>query len=270
MQENPFYIIEPTVKKIPFVLSIPHRGTEFPDELKKKYSTELIEVLDNTDWYLEKLYDFASDLGITIIYAKFSRWVIDLNREPHSKPLYNDGRLITELCPMTTFLGEDIYLKKEFEPNDAEIERRLENYYFPYHRKIDEIIAGLKTEFKQVIFWDAHSIRRKVETIRQEPFPDFILGDNDEKAAGKKIIETALSSLKSSDWQINHNEPFKGGFLTRSKGNPQKNVHALQLEMSKDLYMSNDEMDYDFEKAKKVKTLLKKTFENLISIINKL
>ncbi len=266
MQENPFYIFEPFVKRIPFVLSIPHRGTEFPDELKNKYVPELVKILDDTDWYLEKLYDFANNLGITIIYAKYSRWVIDLNREPESRPLYNDGRLITELCPTTTFLGEDIYSKKEFEPDNAEIERRLENYYRPYHQKIDELIEELKAESEQVIFWDAHSIRRKVETIRQAPFPDFILGDNNGKTTDKKIIETALSSLKSSDWQINHNEPFKGGFLTRSKGNPQKNVHALQLEMSKDLYMSNDETDYDFEKAEKVKSLLKSTFENLISV----
>lgn len=264
MQDYPFHIVEPNVKKVPFVLSIPHRGTEFPDELKEKYVPELVEVLDDTDWYLEKLYDFASDLGITIIYAKYSRWVIDLNREPESKPLYSDGRLITELCPTKTFLGENIYRKKEFEPTDDEINRRLENYYYPYHRKIDEIIDELKTEFGQGVFWDAHSIRRRVETIREENFPDFILGNNEGKTASESVIETALESLRSSVWQINHNDPFKGGFLTRSKGNPQENVHALQLEMSKDLYMSNDEMDYDLEKAEKVKALLRKTFENLI------
>jgi N-formylglutamate deformylase len=265
MEENPFYIIEPTAGKVPFVLSIPHRGTEFPEELTNHYVPELVEVLDDTDWDLEKLYDFAGDLGITVIYAKYSRWVIDLNREPESKPLYNDGRLITELCPKTTFLGENIYLKNEFEPDDAEIERRLETYFDPYHQKVDEIINGLKNEFEEVLFWDAHSIRREVKTIRPEPFPDFILGNNDGKTADNKFIETALRSLRSGDWQINHNDPFRGGYLTRSKGRPENGVHALQLEMSKDLYMSNNELDYADEKAVKIKSLLKKTFEELIS-----
>jgi len=45
------------------------------------------------------------------------------------------------------------------------------------------------------------------------------------------------------------------------------NVHALQLEMSKDLYMSKNETEYDFKKAEVIKKLLKSTFENLISII---
>ncbi|MCW5959105.1 MAG: N-formylglutamate amidohydrolase [Pyrinomonadaceae bacterium] len=265
MSSIPYFFVEPQAEKVPFVLSIPHRGTEFPDELKDNYVPELQEVLDDTDWFLEKLYDFAPDLGITTIYAKYSRWVIDLNRDPVSKPLYDDGRIITALCPTTNFFGKEIYLKEEFEPDDAEIERRLENYYRPYHRKIDEIINDLKDEFGQVLFWDAHSIRRRVETIRKEPFPDFILGNNDGKTAGGEIIESALARLRKSGWQINHNDPFKGGFLTRSKGKPENNVHALQLEMSKDLYMDAAELNYDEDKAEKVKMLLRNTFENLIA-----
>ena len=166
---------------------------------------------------------------------------------------------------MTDFFGENIYLEKDLEPDDAEIRRRLENYFRPYHRKIDEIIFDLKNEFGQVIFWDAHSIRRRVETIREEPFPDFILGNNDAKSADEKIIENVLNSLKQSHWQINHNDPFKGGFLTRSKGKPENKIHALQLEMCKDLYMDDGESNYDEAKAENVKTLLRKTFENLIA-----
>ncbi len=265
MNQIPYYIVESKAEKVPFVLSIPHRGTEFPDELKDNYVPELQEILDDTDWFLEKLYDFAPELGITTIFAKYSRWVIDLNREPNSNPLYDDGRIITALCPTTDFFGKDIYRKKEFEPDDAEIERRLESYFRPYHRTIDGIIENLKSEFGQVLFWDAHSIRRKVETIRKEPFSDFILGDNNGKTADEKFIETTLESLKASDWQINKNDPFKGGFLTRSKGKPEENIHALQLEMSKDLYMDASELRYDEAKAETVKRLLRKTFENLIS-----
>ncbi len=266
---KPYYIVEPAVGKVPFVLSIPHCGTEFPDELKGYYAPELVGILDDTDWYLNQLYDFASALGITTIYAKYSRWVIDLNRAPNSIPLYDDGRIITELCPKTTFLGENLYIKQEFEPNEQEVKRRLEKYYYPYHQKIDEIIDELKDEFGKVLFWDGHSIRREVKTISEKPFPDFILGDNVGKTAAEEFVKTAFDSLKRSDWQINHNAPFKGGFLTRSKGVPDEHVHALQLEMSKDLYMSNDEMDYDVEKAKRVKKLLRMTFENLILTVSK-
>ena len=264
---TPYNLVTPDTNRVPMILSIPHCGTEFPDELKEHYHPELIKTLDDTDWNLDQLYDFAPDLGVTVIYAKYSRWVIDLNREPGSVPLYDDGRLITALCPTTDFLGNPIYREKQFEPDDGEINRRLEQYFYPYHRKIDTLIESLRSEFADVLFWDAHSIRRIVRTIRPDPFPDFILGNNDGQTADKRFSEAALSALGKSEQEVSYNEPFKGGYLTRSKGDPAKRVHALQLEMSKDLYMSNDETQYDKEKAKGVKSLLKSTFEKLISLL---
>lgn len=265
MKQTPFFIVEPNVAKVPFVLSIPHRGTAFPDELKDRYVPALVDALDDTDWHLERLYDFAPDLGITTVYARYSRWVIDLNREPDSTPLYTDGRLITGLCPRTTFLGENIYRQRDFEPTAAETEKRLGEFYYPYHREIDRLIAELKKEFGEVLFWDAHSIRRRVETIRAEPFPDLILGDDEGRTAARRFIQTALDALRTGTWRVAHNDPFRGGYLTRSKGAPEAGVHALQLEMAKDLYMSNDETEYDPERAARVKALLKRAFENLIA-----
>lgn len=265
---QPYYLDQPAAdKRVPMILSIPHSGTGFPPDLVENFDKELLSELDDTDWDLDQLYDFASELGVTVIHAKYSRWVIDLNREPNSKPLYDDGRLITALCPTTDFLGADLYMEKENEPTDAEIQSRLETYFLPYHQKIDALIEDFKSEFDRVILWDAHSIRRSVKTISQTPFPDLILGDNDRKSASDSIVNCALQGLKNEKWRVNHNDPFKGGYLTRSKGNPLSGVHALQLEMSKDLYMDPDEASYDNYKANRVKKLLKPTFEKLISLL---
>ena len=78
----------------------------------------------------------------------------------------------------------------------------------------------------------------------------------------------AIQSLGSDSFELKHNTPFKGGYITRSKGNPNENIHALQLEMCKDLYMSNNETSYEPKKAERIKKLLKTTFENLISHLN--
>lgn len=270
MNNLPYIIIEPKGPKIPFILSIPHCGVDFPDEIKSHYNQDLIAQPDDTDWFLEQLYDFASELGITIIHAKYSRWVIDLNRDPNSQPLYNDGRIITALTPVTDFLGNSIYKQPSFEPNKAEVERRLETYYWPYYNKIEELINSFKSDYKEVLFWDAHSIRSFVPTIRKEKFPDLILGNNDEKTADSKFIASTLKSLKKSTFQVNHNTPFKGGHLTRYFGKPEENVHALQLEMIKTLYMTTDELTYDAEHATNVKTVLKNTFDDLIKVLHKM
>lgn len=266
---NPFFIIEPKVEKVPIILSVPHSGIEFPNELRAHYRPELIAQPDDTDWFVHDLYNFAPQLGITVIHAKYSRWVIDLNRDPHSKPLYNDGRIITELVPKTDFLGNEIYVDKKYLPDDAEIERRLENYYWHYYRKLEGLLAERLDEFGQVLLWDAHSIRRFVPTIRDEPFPDLILGDNDEKSADEKIINIALNNLKSGKYGVNHNSPFKGGHITRYFGKPEKNIHALQLEMAKTNYMNDDELTFNESRANEMRQVLQIVFENLLAHLTK-
>ncbi|MEM6803276.1 MAG: N-formylglutamate amidohydrolase, partial [Bacteroidota bacterium] len=139
---NPiFTLIEPTAPSVPILLSIPHLGTDSPKELKDHYDPALAQRPDDTDFDLDKLYDFAPSLGITTIYANYSRWLIDLNRSPDNQSLYQDGRIITALCPITDFKRNPIYKEKGLEPNPEEIERRKGAYYDPYYQKIEEILG---------------------------------------------------------------------------------------------------------------------------------
>ena len=267
---SPFHIIEPKVNKVPFILSVPHCGTEFPSEIVEHYNSEQITAPDDTDWFVQNLYKFATELGITVIYAKYSRWVIDLNRDPKSAPLYNDGRIITGLTPTTDFFGKPIYRTPEDAPDQAEVQRRLDTYYWPYYQKLTELLEERKAAFGNVILWDAHSIRHYVPTIRETIFPDMILGNNDETTAAPQLIQTALNTLKSGPFDVNHNTPFKGGHITRYFGNPSANVHALQLEMNKILYMDDTETVFDEARADKMRAVLKPTFEQLIQQISTL
>ncbi|MEQ8423237.1 MAG: N-formylglutamate amidohydrolase [Cyclobacteriaceae bacterium] len=261
---DPYSIHRPSGSRVPILLSVPHCGIEFPDEIKEQYNAELIARPDDTDWFVDKLYDFANAMGITMISAVYSRWVIDLNRDPESKPLYTDGRIITALCPTTDFFGQPIYADNRNELDGAEVSRRLQNYYYPYHKKIEELLSELKNEFGKVLLWDCHSIRQSVPTIHKEKFPDLILGDADGTSASPGLIETALKALESSGNRVTHNYPFKGGYITRSFGKPMENQHALQLEMSKVKYMDDSELNYDLKRAEEVRGVLVKTFEQLI------
>jgi len=100
---EPYIIIEPKNLRVPFVLSVPHCGTAFPDELKGDYNPSMMSAPDDTDWFVHQLYNFATEMGITIIHARYSRWVIDLNRDPKSAPLYNDGRIKQDLLQQPIF-----------------------------------------------------------------------------------------------------------------------------------------------------------------------
>lgn len=261
----PYKIYEAEGEPVPVILSVPHCGTKFPKELKDQYKPRLQRQIDDTDWYVHRLYKFVSKMGITMIKARYSRWVIDLNRDPESVPLYHDGRLITGLTPDTDFFGNSIYRKKKFIPDDAEISRRLKAYYWPYYKKTEALLEARKARFGRALLWDAHAIRAFVPTIRKERFPDTILGNNNETTAHPGLIAAALEGLSSGSYQVYHNDPFKGGHITRYFGKPQNNIHALQLEMNKILYMDDRELCYDKTRAVQMRKVLKRTLESLIA-----
>ena len=97
----------------------------------------------------------------------------------------------------------------------------------------------------------------------------MILGNNDGKTADKSLIDIALNNLCSGEYGVNHNSPFKGGHITRYFGKPENNIHALQLEMNKILYMDDEEMNFNTERADRVREVLMKTFNALIQQLEK-
>lgn len=259
-----YTLTRPEKKRVPVLISSPHSGTAFPDELKDRYYPEMIEAPEDTDWYIHQLYNFAGDLGITQISANYSRWVIDLNRSPESEPLYDDGRIITAICPTTSFSGMPIYIEGK-EPTKDDIKGRLRKYFHPYHEAVQKELDSLKKEFGKCLLWDAHSIKQYVPLIREEIFPDLILGDNDQRTASQSLIMAAHEALSSGKLKVQHNDPFKGGYITRHFGKPGENQHALQLEMTKINYMDNAEAHYDIKRAEVIRKLLKNTFKALIA-----
>lgn len=266
---NIYQLIAPKGKPVPILVSVPHCGTAFPEELISGYRKEMVSNPDDTDFFVQDVYDFVTEMGITLIQAHYSRWVIDLNRSPQNKSLYTDGRLITGLTPTTDFLGNKLYVSAEYEPSQEEVNRRKKLYYQPYYDKITEILTGFKQDFGQAILWDAHSIRRVVPTIHPTPFPSFILGTNDGKTAAPTLIAAAKKGIAAHQVEMTYNHPFKGGNITRHFGDPSNNIHALQLEMIKTLYMDDGELVYHPSRAKKLRSRLKYTFELLIETLRK-
>ncbi len=252
---NVFAITKPPVIQLPVVLSIPHTGTFIPDDISLQLKQQLLPP-DDTDWWVDELYNFASSLGILVIKAHYSRWVADLNRNPDDTPLYNDGRVITALCTSTNFNGERIYNDERTQVDAEEVNRRRHLYIEPYHQALQQLLDEVKAQFGSVLLWDCHSIRRFVPAIHPKPFPDLILGSADGASASQKIISTAVSFFEESPYSFSHNYPFKGGYITRHFGKPEAHQHALQLEMVKPLYMDDGEQHYHVARAEEIRKLL--------------
>jgi len=238
--------------KIGMLISMPHNGQEIPSDIASTMTDNASKVAD-TDWYMDKLYDFAQDLGIAIIKPTYSRYVIDLNRNIDGINLY-PGANSTELCPTTAFDLSPLY-QAGLEPSKTEIQRRIDLYWQPYHQALSDTLTQMKAEFGKVVLLDAHSILSKVPRFFEGQLPDFNFGTVNGDSCSNDLIHRVME-LDLSPYSSVANGRFKGGYITRGYGNPEDNIHAIQLELSQHTYMDEPSDHYNELKAAQVKIKL--------------
>ncbi|MDN4589550.1 N-formylglutamate deformylase [Xenophilus aerolatus] len=227
----------------PLLISMPHVGTHVPPALAARLTDEARQVPD-TDWHLERLYDFADELGASVLVATHSRYVIDLNRPPDGASLY-PGQSVTGLCPVDTFDDTPLYVEGDV-PGEAEIAARREALWQPYHDQLAAELARLKAAHGVVALWDAHSIRSVLPRFFDGKLPDLNLGTADgascDPALAAQLLDIAQSNPAYSGVL---NGRFKGGHITRRYGDPSGGVHAVQLEMTQCSYMQ-EALPFDY------------------------
>jgi N-formylglutamate deformylase len=240
---------------LPLLVSMPHVGTHLPDGLSSRL-TDAACRLPDTDWHLERLYDFALALGASVLVATHSRYVVDLNRPPDGASLY-PGQSVTGLCPLDTFDLEPLYTAGT-EPDAAERARRVQDVWQPYHDALTDELARLRARHGVALLWDAHSIRSVVPRFFAGRLTDLNLGTADGASCSPVLAATLLQIAQSQrEFSAVLNGRFKGGHITRHYGDPARRVHAVQLELTQCAYMQ-EQWPYAYlpERAVRVQPLL--------------
>ncbi len=219
------------------LVSVPHAGTGLASGMAERLS-EAARDLPDTDWFVNRLYGFASAMGAGMLVARAARLVVDLNRPADDQPLYDASqtRLMTGVIPMQCFSGSPVYLPGH-EPDAAETAARLERYWVPYHGQLQAALEHIREQHGYAILLDAHSIRSRLPLLFEGVLPDLNLGSNGGRSAAPGLIQAAAARLRAGDWSVVVDGRFKGGFITRHYGQPVENVHALQLEIAQHRYM---------------------------------
>ncbi len=251
----------------PLLISMPHVGTHVPAALAARFTDEGRRVPD-TDWHLERLYDFADELGASVLVATHSRYVIDLNRPPDGASLY-PGQRVTGLCPVDLFDDQPLYRDAHDLPTEAEIAARRDAIWRPYHAKITEELARLKAQHGAASLWDAHSIRSVVPRFFEGRLPDLNLGTADGASCDEGLAARLLAiSQQAPGYTAVLNGRFKGGHITRFFGQPAQGVHAIQLEMTQCCYMQEAwPFDYLPQVAASVQPTVRRMLEEVLAFV---
>lgn len=212
----------------PLLLSMPHSGIELQGLEPRLVSPWLAR--RDADWWIPQLYEFASSLGATIVHTAVSRTVIDVNRDPSGRSLY-PGMATTELCPTTTFDGEPLYLAGQ-EPSEEEIAQRRASYFDPYHAALRSEAERLLARHPRVVLYDCHSIRSRIPRLFEGELPQFNIGTNDGRSCDPRLAAAVQQACAQSGFSHVLNGRFKGGYITRSLGEPARGLHAVQMELA--------------------------------------
>jgi N-formylglutamate amidohydrolase len=252
--ENPFEIHAPLEQTLPFVFNNAHSGRVYPTEFLAQSRLNHHELRRSEDCFTDILFQEMPALGAPMLQAHFPRAYLDANREPYElDPKMFDGRLPSYtnsrsmrvagglgVIPRIVSEGQDIYASRL---PVSEAMERIDQLYRPYHRALRGLISRTQQRFEAVYLFDCHSMPSA--SLGMEPMmrPDFVLGDRFGTSCAPMLMDIAQQAFEALGYTVARNRPYAGGFITEHYGNPASDIHALQIEINRALYMNEETLE---------------------------
>ena len=254
-QPAPVVVLHPAQQTIPVIFASPHSGRSYPDDLLAAARLDALSLRRSEDSFVDELFAAAPDHGAPLLAATFPRAYCDANREPWEldpamfadklPPWVNttSARVGAGLGTIARVVasGEAIYRGKL---SFADAERRVNTCWQPFHDALGELIAQTRAEFGYCLLIDCHSMPSHGHVTRAgAKAADFVLGDAHGTASAPRMSRLVEGQLSGLGYTVRRNDPYAGGYITRHYGRPREGVHALQIEIARDLYMDEGRIE---------------------------
>ena len=252
---SPFRLHAPERPFAPVIFTSAHSGRAYSGDLLPGVRLSPLSLRRSEDCFVDELFAAAPAHGAPLLAANFPRAFCDANREAweldqsmFADPLPNwvnttSSRVSAGLGTIAKVVasGESIYaVKLPF----AEAERRIYTYWRPFHDTLSRLIEDIKARFGYCLLIDCHSMPSNGAGRRAGVRPvDFVLGDLHGSACASRVTRAAESLLTGKGYLVRRNDPYAGGFITRHYGRPADDVHVLQIEIARALYMNEGRIE---------------------------
>ena len=263
------YSFEFIYQNSPLIIMVPHSGRNYDKILLNQTQLSIRELRDSEDAFVDQFFSNNVE-KFSFLKAKFPRIFVDVNRSPLEidplmwqenglSKIFNQKTLKvlsgTGVFPKVNLNGDFLYKSKiPF----IEAKRRLFKYYFPYHKKIKDVINSTSIKFKRVLALDCHSMSSDIIDS------DIVLSNGEGITASYDILYSIKDFFKSFGFKVSINNPFKGGFISYYHSNIKKNIHFIQVEVNKNIYMSEQNYTIKKEEMKKLQSCFKDLVELLL------
>ena len=270
-----FETIRPRRQTTPFVFNSAHSGADYPTRFLKMTRLDTLSIRSSEDSFVDEIFERAPFLGAPMLRARFPRAYLDVNREPYEldplmfvdplPPHFNtaSARVASGLGTLAKIVAENknIYREK-LTLEDAQM--RIQGIYKPYHKTLQELLSQTLNKFGVAVLIDCHSMPPLNKTRKSKP-AEIVLGDRFGTTCAPALIDLAETVFVEAGFSVARNQPYAGGYITRSYGQPHHGVHALQIEFSRHLYM-NERSRRPHKGFESIKEIATKLISSLVSI----
>lgn len=242
------HVTEPALHTVPMLIASPHSGRDYSPEFIASSRLAFNALRRSEDSFVDELFAGATHAGIPLLQADFPRVYCDVNREAWEldptmfadklPPWCNTGsaRVLAGFGTIARLVssGEPIYRDRL---TFAEAEHRIRTCWQPYHDALAQLIDGTVARHGACLLLDAHSMPSLTGRPKGAG-PDFVLGDAFGTSCAQPIIQFTERFLRDRGFRVRRNDPYAGGYVTRHYGRPSTQVHVLQIEICRSLYMN--------------------------------
>ena len=266
-------------QSIPLIIDSPHSGTEYP--LDFNHQADFAQLRQAEDSYVDELYKHVSSIGGVFLDAKFPRSYIDPNRSENDfilEDLHEKNNSACEIKFKPTIksqLGIGLVWLK-IPPNGEPMYRdkitlkqlmhRVNTYHRPYHKILKNILDNTYKKFGNFYHVNAHSMQNQATAMSDQSQgtkrPDFVIGDREGRSCKRRFTDLIVDFLKSLNYSVDVNYPYKGMELIRAYSDPLQNKNSVQIEVNRKLYM-NEETREKIDNFKILKQDLKKLINEI-------
>jgi N-formylglutamate amidohydrolase len=240
----------------PVVVSVPHAGTLVPDEDAAVLAISGNALLRDADLHVDRLVDGVTRHGVVVVEALVSRYIVDINRAPDDvdrevcpevpRPARPSAR---GLCWRTTTDGGQV-LRRPLRLD--EVNSRRARIHAPYHQALETLLEERRQRFGFAVLLDMHSMPstgRAGHTDSGARRADIVPGDVRGISCAPSLSALVGAHFNARGYTVRPNDPYMGGYITRQHGRPGRGVHAIQVEVNRDLYMDEERFNWLDEKA---------------------
>jgi N-formylglutamate deformylase len=243
------------------IVEVPHAGIFVPAECLAELCAPARAIARDADLYVDEIYAGAPSAGASLLAARLSRYVVDLNRGEEDIDAESvEGGPASSRAPRGIIwrLSSDRDRVLTGPLPRKSFEHRVRSFYRPYHERLQALIADKRARFGRAIVLAAHSmpsVGRRGHTDLDAVRADVVPGTRGRTSAAGPIIDLVDQFFRTRGFEVRHDLPYSGGFTTQHYGRPADGVHVIQIELARRLYMDEFTLLPSPERMEKLRAL---------------